>query len=954
MITLDDLYSATGNGLKIIQYFYPQAEPGVFFAIREDDKTKSTSVKEYKGVYRLTDFGESMESQTPIDIVMRELNIKFGEALYWAAREFGVDTGGKEINASNVAKIQQREPLDDEKDGDFRFKAKSFSEYELKILGPKVTEEICSELGYVSLEYYQMTTFVKKKGKVLTTIVSSTDTYPIYMRNCPTDSGTVFQKIYQPLNPDKAKRFFYKGEKPQRYINGLAELRRKFTEYNEAKRETFQLTNPEGVYKEQKIPEGVYKEQKIPEAFIVSGERDALCLRALGYFPLWMNSETDILEDKNYKEITKLVSYLYNVPDIDDTGITKGRELATRHIEIFTLWLPKKLRTFKDNRGRPRKDLRDFVEIWRDHKDFDNLMNLAMPVKFWEKVFVKGIPRYEINTEYLFNFLAMNGFYSMEDKAAKTGISFIRIINNVVYRTTAKKVQSFIKLFALERYLDIDIRNLINNSTRISENSLYGLPEIELNFSDFDPQTQWFFFPNVAFEVKENEIIEHNPTKLNRYVWEDELINHKVNRIDKSFEAELSDDGFWELEIKHQKSNYMKFLINTCRINWRKELEKQFENNPDSEDAVNYRTAHKFDLTADYLTEEEREEHRQHFLNKVFALGYLFHRYKSAHRAWCVFAMDHKIGDGDECNGGSGKSVCLKLPFYLMKSKYIAGGNPDVVKNPHIYEGITEHTDMVLVDDADKYLPFRFFFDTVTGETPVNPKHGTAYTVSFEDSPKFGVTSNYTLDRFDSSTERRILYMVFSDYYHQKTDANDYRETRTIYDDFGKDLFRHEYSDEEWNADLNFIVDCVQFYLSTLELPVKIQPPMGNVTARNLRATMTDIFFEWASVYFNEESENCDLCISREQALQDFMKSTGQGKWTMNKFSKAIKAFAKYTDYVICLNPDELKNSSGRIVRKVNNKSTEMIYLQTKAYLTETTTAHTQEVEPTPKSDLPF
>ena len=129
---------------------------------------------------------------------------------------------------------------------------------------------------------------------------------------------------------------------------------------------------------------------------------------------------------------------------------------------------------------------------------------------------------------------------------------------------------------------------------------------------------------------------------------------------------------------------------------------------------------------------------------------------------------------------------------------------------------------------------------------------------------------------------------------------------------------------------------------------------MGNVTARNLRATMTDIFFEWASVYFHEESENCNVCVSREQALQDFMKSTGQGKWTMNKFSKAIKAFAKYTDYVICLNPEELQNSSGRIVRKVNNKSTEMIYLQTKPYLTETTTAHTPEVEPVQKSDLPF
>jgi hypothetical protein len=347
-------------------------------------------------------------------------------------------------------------------------------------------------------------------------------------------------------------------------------------------------------------------------------------------------------------------------------------------------------------------------------------------------------------------------------------------------------------------------------------------------------------------------------------------------------------------------------------------------------EAIEYKQNHKFDIAGKYLTKEEIEEQRQHLRNKLFILGYLMHRHKSESRTWGVFCADHRIGDGDECNGGSGKSVFVKFPYSLMKSKYIAGGNPKILDNQHIYQGVTEHTDQIFVDDADKYLPFRFFFDSITGPLSVNPKHGEPYTVPFENAPKFVFTSNYMPDRSDASAARRILYGVFGDYYHKKTEDNGYLETRKVYDDFGKNIFGDQYTEEEWNADLNFLMDCTQFYLSTIDVCEEIQPPMGNVRARTLRSIMTDVFFDWAQVYFSQGSENCDNCISRDKALLDFSNSTRQQKWTMNKFSKAIKAFCNLSDYVICLNPVEYQNTQGRIIRKVENKSTEMLYVQTK------------------------
>ena len=106
---------------------------------------------------------------------------------------------------------------------------------------------------------------------------------------------------------------------------------------------------------------------------------------------------------------------------------------------------------------------------------------------------------------------------------------------------------------------------------------------------------------------------------------------------------------------------------------------------------------------------------------------------------------------------------------------------------------------------------------------------------------------------------------------------------------------------------------------------------MDNVTKRNLRTEMTEPFKNWADVYFDASQGNCDRTVEREAAFHNFEQSANQRKWTTNKFTKALKAWCRYTDYVIALNPEQLRNSSGRIIRKNDSgQATEMIYVQTR------------------------
>ncbi len=179
--------------------------------------------------------------------------------------------------------------------------------------------------------------------------------------------------------------------------------------------------------------------------------------------------------------------------------------------------------------------------------------------------------------------------------------------------------------------------------------------------------------------------------------------------------------------------------------------------------------------------------------------------------------------------------------------------------------------------------------------------------------------------------------MVFSDYYHQKTEENDYRESRSIRDDFNKDLFSKTYSEEEWNQDLNFILQCVRFYLSVAGDPVKILPPMTNIIFRKHKQDMGANFEDWAQVYFSPDAGRLDTFLPRAKVFEDFKANGGRVQgMTPQTFLRKLKAFVLLCPWIEELNPKHLQNSSGRIVRReegaaAGSSPVEMIYVKRKA-----------------------
>lgn len=938
MVKKEAIFDATEGGLKIILDCLPQASGCVGnkkkFKLREGERTPSACLylNPKTGVWAVHDFGG--EHYSPIDIFMSESGIsRYGDAVLRLAEKYGIkDELDRTVNKPTISK---RPAKSDEQEGEKHIEFnESFTDEELAVLGPKVTKDTVKALHWFSVKSI---TTIKNREAI---IKESNRSYPIFAREClvkPADgshSEVKFYKIYEVFNFEKAYRFTYypAGIKPRDYINGLEEIKEAYRKLN-AEGESEFFSKPENEGKP-------YHERKLEAAVICSGERDSLCAKSMGYHPIWFNSEMHRFTEEQYKEVMKYVEELYNIPDIDDTGRKRGRALAMQYIDLKTIWLPDSLATFKDNRGHPRKDLRDWMEMRNTANDFKNLVSQAMPAKFWQyRIDKNGIKTYYINTIVLLYFLSLNGYYILHEEN-KDDIQYVKITGNVVERVTARDMKQFVVKWTKENFLPIDIQNLTVNTTKLTSATLDALAEINPDFCSYTPTSQFFFFDSGTVEVSADDIKEEG-NKSGRFVWKENIIPHRVKAKDigEDFTIKVEKDADGELQfdiqINSTKSKFLCYLINSSRIHWRKELEVCLSILT-PEEKHKYRQEHKYDICGHGLSVNEINEQKMALINKIFAFGYMLHHFKERSKAWAPMAMDYKIGEDSQCNGRSGKSLFFVTLGQMMKHVTLRGRDPKLMENKHLFAQVSRHTDMLFVDDCGKYLDPEIFYDSITGDLTVNPKGVDQYTIPFEESPKMAFTTNYVPQNFDPSSNARLLYMVFSDYYHEKTEFNDYRESRSPHDDFQKDLFGYDYTEEEWVADIGVFLQCCKFYLRMSRLGVKIQPPMRNIVSRHNKAEMGENFRDWAEMYFSLESGRLNKFIVRTDAFEDFKKFAGSSKMTMQAFSRKLKAFAADTPYIECLNPEEFCNAAGRILRRVAGSApgqdtapTDMIYLRT-------------------------
>jgi hypothetical protein len=926
-----DIFDATNGGLDIISAYYPnanQSKKNIQFKLRESEKTASASLKQLpNGVWVVTDFGGDQVSRNGIHVCALEENITYGEACALLGARFNIK--GAEMQVWKPI-IEKRPLTDEETPGSYHFTYKDFSVKELAIIGQRVNEKHCADFKLRSCQSFA---YCKENETIVTT---ATDEYPILVF----DFGT-WQKIYQPNSFEKQYRFRYAGTKPPRHMFGMdlieAEFKRRKKALEEDDDVDYSVTGDD---EEDEAAPTKKKDPRLDAVFIISGGSDGINLWSFGKFPIWFNSESEHLDWEEYKKLKVWVKEIFYVADLDSTGVKQAVVMGLKYLDIKLLWLPDKLKLYRDKRGNPCKDFKDYVEKFYRKENpntfiyaLDKLIANALPMQFWTEYKTEKKTNYNLSNTRLYHFLSNLGFGRYESENLKEGFLYIKKEGSIVKVLHPYEIENFVHSFLEERQMHPNLRDYIYKSPQLSERSLSKLPKLEIDFTDADIKTQYLFFPKTVWKISKREIVEYKQGEVDKFIWEDKIIDFNAKKEDPHFTITKDVAGDLNIEILKADNPFLNYLINTSRVHWRKELEESFDGKTEK-DREEYFAKNQFNIAGENLTEDEIHEQKQHLINKIYSIGYMLHKYKDESKAWCVFAMDNKISENGESHGGSGKSLCYGSLNHILKRRfYLKGRDEKLTQNDFIYAGVTEDTDYIMIDDASQYLKFDFFFSEITGSIKVNPKNMQPFEIPFNKAPKFVIASNFTVFNADPSTARRLLYTVFSDYYHFNKD-NEYREERQVSADFGgRNLFK-DFTDAEWNAYYNFCAQSLQFFLTH---PTKVNPPMDNVTKRSLQAEMGDAFQGWALAFFETKQNNVDTYVeenkyldqyfSKEMAFDEFIKATKQSKWTSNKFKKALQAYCSWNGYI--LNPKELQNAPGRIVKKIDNKTQEAIYIRT-------------------------
>ncbi len=301
------------------------------------------------------------------------------------------------------------------------------------------------------------------------------------------------------------------------------------------------------------------------------------------------------------------------------------------------------------------------------------------------------------------------------------------------------------------------------------------------------------------------------------------------------------------------------------------------------------------------LTIEKRQSEFERFVNNICkndemrilslrsSIGYLLHNNKDSTNAKAVIFLDEKLSDG--AAGRSGKGLVAQAIGKLRKIIRLDGRNFNFSKS-FSFQSVTLDTAIIEFNDVAKRFNFDKLFSIITDDITVEKKNQNEIIIPFHQSPKIIISTNYTIDGSDDSALDRQFAIEFSDHYN--------KAHRPI-DEFGHRFF-DEWNNEEWNCFLNYMIDCMQIYLSK----GLIECNHVNLEKKKLINSTSEEFAE----YF--ETLGIDVEFNKKDLLEDFKKSYDEySELKLTKFTRWLKEAGKIKGLFVW----ERKSGTERLIK---------------------------------------
>ncbi len=391
------------------------------------------------------------------------------------------------------------------------------------------------------------------------------------------------------------------------------------------------------------------------------------------------------------------------------------------------------------------------------------------------------------------------------------------------------KDNNFINWIDTNRIKDLLKTNLINNGfidvwdymaanpKYFSRESLSMLDTIDVDYKKDTKEDSYLFFKNYAVRTTKDSIETIKYKDINSLIWKDQVIERDIVLSNES-------DGVFKRFI---------WLISG--------------------------------------------ENKERYYTMKSVIGFLLHSYQSDDNAKVIIFNDEMLSD-DIPNGGSGKGLIHKA-ISKLKNVVVEDGKRFDPKGQFAYQKVNKDTQILLLDDVNKNFNFEMLFSIVTDGLDVEKKGKDSFKIPFSDSPKFSITTNYTVKGDGPSFERRKFEVEIANYFNDK---------HTPVKEFGH-LFFHSWDDKEWSKFDNFMIRCLQYFLNN----GLVESEKVNLKLRKLRHNLGLEFIE-----FMESLNLDDYMVGRKEFRERFCNlNKNIAKYnTAQVFNKKVKDYCEYYD----------------------------------------------------------
>lgn len=395
----------------------------------------------------------------------------------------------------------------------------------------------------------------------------------------------------------------------------------------------------------------------------------------------------------------------------------------------------------------------------------------------------------------------------------------IRILDNIVKPVGKKELVDEILNFLTkipEFHAGIHQFALKKMKDAVSDDFLISLPEKQVEFRKDKKDALQLYFQNCIVKVTADKVTEHEYSTLNGYIWESQILPRE-----------------YKYEDIQESSDFVRYVSNIAN----------------------------------------NDQGRVNSLCSAF--GFYLHNYKSAAYCPAVILNDEVISDNPE--GGTGKSLFFDAVSKFIKTLIIDGELFSFEKN-FVYQSITPDTRLVFFDDTKKGFPFQKLKSFLTGGVTTEKKGKDEVRISFDDSPKVGIATNYAINNLGNSLERRSHELEISQYYNKSRKPNI---------EFGRMMFT-EWPESEWVQFDNYAIMCCQLFLAK----GLIDQVLINLPEKRLISQTNSQFLEFM------EDFKFEFEIGKKAMLDQFLSSYPKYKhadWlTVNFFTKWVKAYCEF------------------------------------------------------------